>query len=45
MKKNNKTCVLQFKKTYFPYYSFLTGPLASIAKMICRAWEDTPITF
>jgi hypothetical protein len=28
VKKNEKTCVLQFKKTYIFYCSFLAAPLA-----------------
>jgi hypothetical protein len=37
MKKNVKKCVLQFKKTYLLYCSFLAAPLALHFKDVCNA--------
>jgi hypothetical protein len=37
MKKNARNCVLQFKKPYFLYCSFLAAPLALHIKDVCNA--------
>jgi hypothetical protein len=45
-KNEKKKIISQFEKTNFFYCSFLASFFwHCIVKMICRAWEGSPITF